>query len=247
MLRAVAYGTRLTAVPHLPHLGRAFATSASERLIDASKRIRNLIDLKKLDKALESFHATFEAPAPTASKPNKQIPSRLSPLRPDSFVLNSLIRGFVDADRLGAAFELVGWMRDKYNVAPTEVTWSLLTQGVAMHGTRADMRTLLSWLANAFPADAESAGGWRSAALLDRHSFVRWLLRACARLGYNAPSDLLDAAVASEKDGRVMSRHDFVDINPSEDVDLVDSNWIVACTAILHASATRQRQVAQVS
>jgi pentatricopeptide repeat protein len=120
---------RLSSAPPPPVVSSQLV---SERLVEVSKRIRNLVDLKKLDKALDTFHEAFEdADAAAAGKKGAAQGKaagriRRSTLRPDILVFNSLLRGFVDAGRLNAARDIVAWMRDKYGVTPSEVCASCI-------------------------------------------------------------------------------------------------------------------------
>ena len=143
----------------------------------ASKRLRNLVDLKKLDTALEYFHSVFEQHAP-ADDADAKVPSARAlrrqartggkaptTPRPDAITFNILVRisprcrccvydqcvnvhrdlcvdcacgqlrGLVDAARPAAALDVCAWMRAKFGVVPTEVSWSLLAEGIALHGT----------------------------------------------------------------------------------------------------------------
>jgi pentatricopeptide repeat protein len=144
---------------------------------------------------LEFFHETFEADVAAAASPRSSSSSKVKsqaaqlrrrgPLLPDVLVFNTLLRGFVDAGKLSQAFDVLEWMQSKYGVRPSEVTWALLMEGVATHGGRAEWRSLLARLAEEYPGM-----GWRAPSLLDRHSFVRWSLRAAARMGYALPQEL---------------------------------------------------------
>jgi hypothetical protein len=62
----------------LPQFARCFtgATRATERLVDHTKRLRNLVDGKKLDAALEFFADTWEAPAGSAKGKEKSKADR---------------------------------------------------------------------------------------------------------------------------------------------------------------------------
>jgi pentatricopeptide repeat protein len=200
------------------------------------------VDHKKLDRALEFFHETFEAdanasvPTRSASPSSFKVKSqaaqlrRRGPLLPDVMVFNTLLRGFVDAGKLSQAFDVLEWMQSKYGVRPSEVTWALLMEGVALHGSRTEWRSLLARLADEYPGQ-----GWRAPALLDRHSFVRWSLRAAARLGYALPEEMrllveeqsnsLTAAVAASapKSANATSEVSFKPITRSDFFEIIDS------------------------
>jgi hypothetical protein len=180
-------------------------------LVDATKRLRNLIDAKKLDKALDFFQDTFEQTEEDGDSSRSSRRSRgkaTKAMVPDAIVFNSLVRGFIDAGRLPSAFDIVGWMQSKYRIQPTEVTWSLLMEGVAMHGARSDWRALLTLLEASHPSL-----GWRAPVLLDRPSFIKWFVRCAARLAYEVPEELRSAAVrmchAPADSERALHRQDF--------------------------------------